>query len=377
LNNDFSEVQRKTVPRTNLQLVYSPVLLRSIFLIALLFPCPQLAKAQTIRIGVLGLLHPKELTLSAAHSEAVLVSIAEQSFVLAPNSPRDIARISIAADILSVEIKGQLLQAKEIRATSRSNTAVTFVLSIPERISRQYRGSVSIIAAADNTIQPIIAMDLETAVASAVLAESAPGTPIEALKAQSVVARSYYVAGSGRHENFDFCDLTHCQFLREPPAPTSAAARATAATQSLVLSYQEKPIATMFTRSCGGRTRTPAELGLPTHSYPYFAVLCDICHKNPVRWTRRVSPEDAAILAKGEAGRLAVDRRLGWHAVPSNNFTARTQNAQVLLDGAGQGHGIGLCQRGASAMARTGATFHEILAHYFPNSTLTLAPPPR
>jgi peptidoglycan hydrolase-like amidase len=340
--------------------------------------CAPLARAQTIQIGVLSLFHTKELTLSATQSEAVQVTVAGQSFVLDPNTPRDTARIKIRGDTLSVEIKGQLLQAKEIRATSRANTAVTLVLSIPEKISRQYRGSLIIAVAADNTIQPIVTMDLETAVASAVAAESAPNTPLEALKAQSVVSRSYYVAGSGRHENFDFCDLTHCQFLREPPVPDSPAAKATAATQGLVLSYDERPIATMFTRSCGGRTRTPAELGLRTNSYPYFAVLCDICHKNPVRWTRRISREDAAILAKGEAGRLAVNRRLGWHAVPSNNFTAHTkdENAQVLLEGSGQGHGIGLCQRGASAMARTRANFRQILAHYFPNTTLTATPPP-
>ncbi|HXL20845.1 MAG TPA: SpoIID/LytB domain-containing protein [Candidatus Dormibacteraeota bacterium] len=352
---------------------------RFILPLALLLSGP-LANAQAIQIGVLGLFHPQELTLSAAHSEAVLVTIADQSFVLAPNTPRDIARIKITGKTFSIEIKGQILQAKEIRATSRANTAVAFVLSVPEKISRQYRGSLAITAAAANTIQPIITMDLETAVASAVLAESAPGTPLEALKAQSIVTRSYYVGGAGRHENFDFCDLTHCQSLREPPAPDSPAVQATAATQGLVITYGEKPIATMFTRSCGGRTRTPAELGLPTKSYPYFAVLCDICHKNPIRWTRRVSTEDAAILAKGEAGRLTVDRRLGWHAVPSNNFAARPENkndnAQVLLEGIGQGHGIGLCQRGASAMARTGATFREILAHYFPNTSLTSIAPP-
>jgi peptidoglycan hydrolase-like amidase len=346
--------------------------------LALLFLCSPLSTAQTIQIGVLGLFHTKELTLSATRSEAIQVTIAGQSFILDPNTSRDTARIKILGDTLSVEIKGQLLQAKEIRASSRANTAATFVLSIPEKISRQYRGALTIAVAVDNTIQPIVTMELETAVASAVAAESAPNTPLEALKAQSVVSRSYYVAGSGRHENFDFCDLTHCQFLREPPSLDSPAAKATAATQGLVLSYDEKPVATMFTRSCGGRTRTPAELGLPTNSYPYFAVLCDICHKNPVRWTRRVSPEDAAILAKGEAGRLAVNRRLGWHAVPSNNFTAHTkdENAQVLLEGSGQGHGIGLCQRGASVMARTGATFRQILAHYFPNTTLTSTAPP-
>ncbi len=32
----------------------------------------------------------------------------------------------------------------------------------------------------------------------------------------------------------------------------------------------------------------------------------------------------------------------GWNAVPSNNFTSR-EGGQVILEGAGQGHGIGLC----------------------------------
>ena len=44
----------------------------------------------------------------------------------------------------------------------------------------------------------------------------------------------------------------------------------------------------------------------------------------------------------------------------------------VILDGVGQGHGIGLCQRGAKGMAESGASFREILSHYFPNTTLNL-----
>jgi stage II sporulation protein D len=38
----------------------------------------------------------------------------------------------------------------------------------------------------------------------------------------------------------------------------------------------------------------------------------------------------------------------------------------------GQGHGIGLCQAGAKAMAEEGAGFHEILAHYYPNTVVTI-----
>ncbi len=110
---------------------------------------------------------------------------------------------------------------------------------------------------------------------------------------------------------------------------------------------------------------------MPVNGYPYFAVICDYCYKNPSRWSRRVSREDAELLTgKSEAGRLAVDRRLGWNAVPGNAYSLRTVNGEVVLEGAGQGHGIGLCQRGAKAMAEDGANYRGILAHYFPNTLL-------
>jgi len=158
--------------------------------------------------------------------------------------------------------------------------------------------------------------------------------------------------------------------LRGRPAPESSAMRATAATRGLVLMYANKPFAAMFTRSCAGRTRTPAEDGLPYSGYPYFPVICDYCRKNPFRWTRTISAEDAARLAKGENGRLALCRRLGWNAIPSDDFTMRTDGHRIVLNAEGQGHGIGLCQRGAEAMAESGANFCAILAHYFPNTSL-------
>ena len=42
------------------------------------------------------------------------------------------------------------------------------------------------------------------------------------------------------------------------------------ATRGLVLAYRDQAVAAMFTRSCGGRTRTPQEVGLSSHAYPYF-----------------------------------------------------------------------------------------------------------
>jgi stage II sporulation protein D len=216
-------------------------------------------------------------------------------------------------------------------------------------------------------------MDLETAVASVVQAESAPDTPFEALQAQAVATRSYFVAARGRHHDFDFCDTTHCQFLREPPPPENNASRATVATRGLVLAYQDHTVAAMFTRSCSGRTRTPQEVGLSSHGYPYFSAVCEYCLRHPARWVRHLSQADTAISnlsEPGENSRLDIDRRLGWDAVPSNNFVAHGDVEGVVLEGTGEGHGIGLCQAGAKAMAESGATLREILDHYYPNTRL-------
>jgi len=48
----------------------------------------------------------------------------------------------------------------------------------------------------------------------------------------------------------------------------------------------------------------------------------------------------------------------------------KKENGQILVEGIGQGHGIGLCQSGAKAMAADGADFRQILSHYYPNATI-------
>jgi stage II sporulation protein D len=247
---------------------------------------------------------------------------------------------------------------------------VEFQLAVPGKLTRRYRGVLKIKSSTQSLIA-IVQMDLETAVASAVAAESMPDTPVEALKAQAVATRSFFVAGKGRHHDFDFCDTTHCQFLREPPVPESAAAQATDATRGLILVYESQPFAAMYTRSCSGRTRTPAELGISGGTYPYYSVDCKYCREHPTRWQTQLSALDASTLrSSDEAARLRIDRRLGWSVVPSDNFTAQSLGDHVMLRGTGEGHGIGLCQSGARAMAAEGLTFRQILGHYYPNTAI-------
>ena len=343
-----------------------------------LLPANSPAPAQTasdvpggvVHIGVLGLFHPHELVVSASEGAALVLNAGDERIVLERSSGLDIASIRISGSGILLAAGARVVRLSALTITGRKNEPVAFVLSVPGKIKRRYRGTLEIKQSV-GILVAIVAMDRETAIESVLAAESAPDTPPEALKAQAVAARSYFLAGRGRHVDFDFCDTTHCQFLREPPLAESPSAKAVAATSNLVLAYDSLPLAAMYTRSCGGRTHTPAELGLPSSGYPYFPVECQYCRAHPARWASRISAQSAGGLhSSDESARLEVDRRLGWAAVPSNDFVMKRENDQLILKGTGRGHGIGLCQSGAKAMADKGASFQQILSHYYPNTTI-------
>jgi peptidoglycan hydrolase-like amidase len=343
-------------------------------LLLLVFPLLVQSQPRTVRIGVLSIFHPHELTIAADPTGELMIAAGGQRIFLQQGSSCSLLRVRSAGDNLVLSCGSMEMRGGELHASGRNQQSAGLVITLPGKIKRRYVGVLDL-KSMRGELFSIITMDLEAAVASVVLAETTPGTPLEALKAQAIVSRSYFVSGGGRHSEFDFCDLTHCQFLREPPASDSPSANAAASTQGLVLTYEEKPVAAMFTRSCGGRTRTLEEIRVSQKGYPYFSVRCDFCYNNPVRWARKVSREDEELLKlRGENGRLAIGRRLGWNAVPSNNFTAQETGGEVTLSGVGQGHGLGLCQRGARGMADGGFDFRAILDHYFPNTRLEALP---
>jgi peptidoglycan hydrolase-like amidase len=248
-------------------------------------------KELLIAIGVFGLFHPTQLVLRPVRGHVLVLNDRE---ALEGGQPLTIT----AGDL-------------PFHAAGRGGTA-EFLLAVPGKIERRFRGGLEVRTNGKELIA-LVTMDLETAVASAVAAEIPPGAPLEALKAQAVVARSFYTAARGRHPGtgFDFCDTTHCQFLRHPPAAGDPAARAASETRGLLLRYRGDVLPALYSANCGGHTRAldPA----PETGYPYFVVDC------PLKGPRR-------------------------------------------------GHALGLCQEGGMALARTGAQFKEILMHYYPNT---------
>ncbi|HYP15368.1 MAG TPA: SpoIID/LytB domain-containing protein [Bryobacteraceae bacterium] len=218
-----------------------------------------------------------------------------------------------AAGEIRIHVLG-LFRAKEI-AVRESRIAGEFTLVIPGRIERTYRGKLAI--KQDGGIaQATVDVDIEDAVAGVVAAEMPGSSPPEALRALAVAARSYYVSSPKRHTGFDYCDTTHCQFYRGPVDRSSAGAAAARTTRGLILRAGTRPVGVLYSARCGGRTEASAGTDRAGEGYAYQAVDCAECLRGaaPIR----------------------------------------------------EGHGVGLCQRGAIGMAKRGADFREILMHYFP-----------
>lgn len=320
---------------------------------------------ERVRVSVFGLFHPQTVIVEAR--QAMTVRIAGQEVAVQPGQR---VVTSIATRRVVVE-RGEIRFAGErVEFVSRDGGEAEFTLAVPKKIRRLYRGRLAVVTSGRELV-PVVSMELETAVASVTEAEAGPGTPMEALKAQAVAIRSYLVAGKPRHLFSDFCDTTHCQFLKSPPAANSPAAQAAEATRELVLAWQGKPFAAMYSASCAGRSHSLAEIGYAQRDYPYFGVKCEYCRRHPERWSATISGEDAAtLLKKSDAERLRLARKLGWSTVPSNDYIGKAHGGVFDLSGVGRGHGLGLCERGGAAMAREGKSFREILEHYYPNTTL-------
>ena len=251
-------------------------------------------------------------------------------------------------------------------ATAPANFRGTLRIRAAKDFDRIYNGDLQI-TAKNNELQLILTTTEEELVAATVGAESPPNAHPAALAAQAILARSWIRASKGRHGQYDLCDTTHCQHFKQP---TPAGIKAAKQTQGLVLAWQDKVFAPAYSASCGGRTKTAATIGWSDDGvYPYFEVDCPICRRDEPPWARDFSKDDASQIRANpnkEATRIQIGRRLGWSALPSNNY----EIVGLTATGRGQGHGLGYCQRGGAGMAAKGASAAAILRHYFPGTSI-------
>lgn len=241
----------------------------------------------------------------------------------------------------------------------------------------------------------VVRTGMEEYVAWVLAGEAGGITEDAALDAIAIAARSYARAHLGRHkaEGFDFCESTHCQDARprmETPRLRAAAGR----TANQVLWRGSTLVAGFHHRHCGGRTATPREVWSGESNYGLASIEDPFCASAPGASWRAVldlPQPDLRIAARTPSGRVAtlrdgpslidaesfhllVGRTLGWNLLRSRLYDLRRDGARYIADGRGHGHGVGLCQVGASARTRAGHSTDGILRAYFGDVTPGLTP---
>ncbi|SBV91576.1 Stage II sporulation protein D [uncultured Eubacteriales bacterium] len=245
-----------------------------------------------------------------------------------------------------------------------------------------------------------------------VAAEMPASFHLEALKAQAVAARTYTVAKMAspveNHPDADVCtDINCCQAYIEPEAAalawgndaqsyTDKVTQAVTETDALVATYGGAPIQAVFFSSTAGRTVDAVEVW--GNAVPYLTGVVSPegeevpnyhstmslsldgfksiflsqypeanLDSDSAGWFTNIAPNSAGGVEQMDIGGVTVSggalRTL--FGLRSTNFTVAAANGSVTFQVTGYGHGVGMSQYGANALAEAGKTCEEIIKWYY------------
>ena len=226
------------------------------------------------------------------------------------------------------------------------------------------------------------------------------------------------------HTNFDVCADDHCQRFQGIGDVNEAVRSAVRDTSGMVLWHSDQICDARFSKCCGGVTEEFSACWEP-EDYGYLASVedpyCDT-HDHALlakalkgydrtttdfyRWRVEYRAAELSALVReksgidfgeiigltplqrGKSGRitrlriegsqrtmivgkeLEIRKWLSPTHLQSSAFDVEKSGDTFILAGKGWGHGVGLCQIGAAVMSAKGFTCEQILAHYYPGSTL-------
>ncbi len=140
---------------------------------------------------------------------------------------------------------------------------------------KKYRGSLTF-KASGSAINCINAIAIEDYLKSVVPSEMPAYWEAEALKAQSVCARTYAMKNIGKHSGsgFDLCNTVHCQAYNGVSSETQAVTDAISWTQGQIVIYRGVPIDVFYFSSSGGYTES-VQYVWGSNEYPYLSAVSD------------------------------------------------------------------------------------------------------
>ena len=287
----------------------------------------------------------------------------------------------------------------------------------------KYAGGLKFIVEGDR-ITAVNCIGMEDYLMSVISSEMKSSASIELLKAHAVISRSWLKARlkdhKAGHEHFDVCADDHCQrYQGLTMAVGDDVCRAIDRTWGQVLEYGGDICDTRYSKCCGGRTELFSTCWEDV-DLPYLQSVedpfCD-CENSSILsqvlndydlhtadfhdWTVQYTTDELSELVRtrtgidfgtivaleaverGPSGRikylritgtlreevigkeLAIRKALSSSHLKSSAFEIEKTPDVFVLKGRGWGHGVGLCQIGAAAMAAQGYDYRQILSHYY------------
>ena len=287
----------------------------------------------------------------------------------------------------------------------------------------KYAGGLKFIVEGDR-ITAVNCIGMEDYLMSVISSEMKSSASIELLKAHAVISRSWLKARlkdhKAGHEHFDVCADDHCQrYQGLTMAVGDDVCRAIDRTWGQVLEYGGDICDTRYSKCCGGRTELFSTCWEDV-DLPYLQSVedpfCD-CENSSILsqvlndydlhtadfhdWTVQSTTDELSELVRtrtgidfgtivaleaverGPSGRikylritgtlreevigkeLAIRKALSSSHLKSSAFEIEKSPDGFVLKGRGWGHGVGLCQIGAAAMAAQGYDYRQILSHYY------------
>lgn len=247
-----------------------------------------------------------------------------------------------------------------------------------------------------------------------VSAEMPASFEIEALKAQAVAARSYLEARMAayakngappEHKGADICtDHTHCKawisqaermklWEKDADSNWEKISSAVSSTSGEVITYNGEVISAVFHSTSSGKTENSRDVWGGDRPYlvsvesPGEEVAPNFKSEKTISTEEfcRIASENidgtdfsgALIgdIVRSEAGGI-ISIVIGGVSIKGTQlrtmYDLKSTNAQIEIDGenvrfdvTGYGHGVGMSQYGANAMAKNGAAYADILTHYY------------
>lgn len=278
-----------------------------------------------------------------------------------------------------------------------------------ETYNYQKYGNVKLLHNSTGTVEEL-AMD--EYLYGVVSAEMPASFEQEALNAQAIVARTYtaYKMFKGsKHENADICDDAACcqawiskedRFAKwnetERESNWSKIITAVDSTVGKIITYNGEPINAFFHSNSGGNTEIVSNVWGGT-DYPYLQSVATSGEEGYTQYSSTVTlskdeliqklqvnypdiqidfnvENQIQILEYTDSGRVktvqfgnknlsGVETRTIF-GLKSAKFSIEIGES-ISFHVTGYGHGVGMSQTGADAMAKTGATAEQIINHYY------------